>query len=296
MDIKPNKIRFSDGNKGVISLPPEIENREKLRTWVIERKFDSYVDQEYRMQRHTRKRNKLYSFHHAIQNTEVILKVSSIDSQYNFLRRINLIISTLFSDYNFRAFKGSIKLRDIGISCANPIAYWTESNSIFKKKSYYLYEKIQAEHSLFSFSQTLLKKDNKNNEEIFYKLATKTTDIIRLIHNAGFRQGDPHPGNFLIATPASETNDFSIDEISNMDMFIIDLDKFCIAKPFGHTIKRFFDLRCMRRCTLGPYSQHEMLKLYLLDEHTTVWSYVLSFWIHGGFNPYKWFKAPKRGQ
>lgn len=296
MDIILNKIRFSDGSKGVVSLSPNIENKEAIIKWIIENKFNSFTKQEYRMQRHTRKRNKLYSFQHPIQNTEVILKVSSIDKQYPLLRRVNLILSTLFSDYNFRAFKGSIELRNIDISCANPIAYWTQSYSIFKKKSYYLYEKINADHSLFSFSQTLLQKDRINNDEIFHRLAAKTTDIIRLIHNAGFRQGDPHPGNFLIATHESESKHLSIDEINSMRMFIIDLDKFCRAKPFGRTIKRFFDLRCMRRCTLGPYNQHEMLKLYLLDEYSSAWGYVLSFWIRGGFNPYKWFKAPKRGR
>ena len=294
MDIQPSKLSFSDGSKGVFSLPPKIENKEELKNWVVEKKFNNYIDQKHRMQRHTRKRNKLYSFHHPIQNKEVILKVSTIDKQYPLLRRINLLLSTLFSDYNFRAFKGSIELRNIDISCAKPIAYWTESNLIFRKKSYYLYEKIQADHSLFSFSQILL--ENKNNEEVFNKLAIKTTDIIRCIHEAGFRQGDPHPGNFLVATPTSESSHYSIDEVSNMNMYIIDLDKFCIAKSFGHTIKRFFDLRCMRRCTLGPYNQHEMLKLYLQNEHSKVWDYVLSFWIRGGFNPYKWFKTPKRGQ
>ena len=296
MDIKSKIIQFSDGSKGVIALPPHIENREKLINWITENKFDSFACQEYRMQRHTRKRNKLYSFHHPIQNTEVILKVSTIDKQYPLLRRINLILSTLFSDYNFRAFKGSIELRNIDINCANPIAYWTQSHSIFKKKSYYLYEKIDANHSLFSFSQILLKQNNNDNDEIFNKLAKKTTDIIRQIHSAGFRQGDPHPGNFLIAAPASESYDYSIDEIINMDMFIIDLDKFCIAKPFGRTIKRFFDLRCMRRCTLGPYNQHDMLRFYLRDESSSIWNNVLSFWIHGGFNPAKWFRTPKRGQ
>jgi len=235
-------------------------------------------------------------FYHPISNTEVVLKVSTIDKQYNFLRRINLLISTFLSDYNFRAFKGSIQLKKIGVNCANPIAYWTESNSLFRKTSYYMYDKIHASHSLFSMSQELLLESNKINDERFIQLANKTTDIIRHIHNSGFRQGDPHPGNFLMSSVTRNFSNLSIDEINHMDMFIIDLDKFCKAKPLGRFLKRFFDLRCMRRCTLGPYNQYDMLKFYLQDEYSAFWNNVLRFWIHGGFNPFKWLKEPKRGQ
>ena len=297
MDIKPNKIQFSDGIKGVFSLPPDITHKEELKTWVTERKFDSYVDEKYRMKRHTRKRNKLYSFIHPVSGKEVILKVSKIDKQYNFLRRINLLVSTFFSDYNSRAFNGSIQLKNIGINCANPVAYWTEySNSLFRRKSYFMYEKIHASHSLFSFTQELLLENNKTNDELLIHLANKTINIIQHIHKAGFRQGDPHPGNFLISPPSQNINNLSINEINHMDMFIIDLDKFCKAKPLGRTLKRFFDLRCMRRCTLGPYNQYDMLKFYLQDEYSAIWDNVLRFWIRGGFNPFKWLKEPKRGQ
>jgi len=297
VDIKSNKIQFSDGAKGVLSLPPNITHKEDLKIWVAKRKFDSYVDEKYRMKRHTRKRNKLYSFIHPVFDKEVVLKVSNIDKQYNFLRRINLLISTFFSDYNFRAFNGSIQLKNIGINCANPVAYWTEStNSLFRNKSYYMYEKIHASHSLFSLSQELLLEDNKTSSELFTQLAIKTTDIVRHIHKAGFRQGDPHPGNFLISPPTQDFSNLNINEISDTDMFIIDLDKFCKSKPLGRTLKRFFDLRCMRRCTLGPYNQYDMLKFYLHDEYSTTWKCVLIFWIRGGFNPIKWLRTPKRGQ
>jgi len=296
VNIKPKKIQFSDGTKGVLSLSPNIEPKENFKTWVIERKFDNYVDQKYRMMRHSRKRNKLYSFNHPISNTEVVLKVSNIDKQYNLLRRINLLISTLINDYNFRAFKGSLQLKNIGVSCSNPIAYWTESSFLFRKKSYYMYEKIHATHSLFSFSQELLLENNIIKDDLFKLLAKKTINIIKHIHKAGFRQGDPHPGNFLISLPTQNFNKLSADEINHIDMSIIDLDKFCKSRPLGHTLKRFFDLRCMRRCTLGPYNQYDMLKFYLGDEYTAVWKNVLSFWINGGFNPFKWLKKPKRGQ
>ena len=297
MNIKPTKIEFIDGLEGVYSISPNISDKKTLKTWIAKKKFISYIDDKYRMIRHTRKRNKLYSFEHPIYKKEVILKVSTIDKQYNLSRRINLLLSNFFNDYNYRAFEGSILLRKIDVSCANPIAYWTISDTIFKKTSFYMYEKIPAKHSLFSFSQELLAADNKISKEIFHQLAINTTNIVRHIHEAGFRQGDPHPGNFLISTTKNQDiSKLSINEISNMNLFIIDLDKFCRSKPLGRTIKRFFDLRCMRRCTLGPYNQQDMLRFYLRDEYSVVWEHVLKFWIRGGFNPFKWFRTPKRGQ
>ncbi len=296
MDIKPQKIEFEDGTKGEISISPNFLPNEILKSWIIEKRFNEYTDEKYRMDRHTRKRNKLYEFVHPLTNSNVILKVSTIDKQYNFLRRINLLLSTLFSDYNFRAFKGGLELKKIGVSCQNPIAYWTESNFFFNKNSYYLYEKIEANHSLYSFIESLSPADKNKNNDLYLLLAKKTIDIIKQIHNAGFRQGDPHPGNFLVSLPKQKYAAISIDDVNNMDMFIIDLDKFSIAKPLGPFLKRFFDLRCMRRCTLGPYNQEEMLKFYLQEEYSTIWKGALYFWIRGGFNPVKWFRTPKRGQ
>jgi len=248
------------------------------------------------MDRHTRKRNNLYSFKHPITNTEVILKVSKIDKQYKFLRRINLRISTLFNDYNFRAYKGGLLLKNIEVSCAKPLAYWTESGFIYRKKSYYMYEKVNSNDLLYSFSQKLLLESDKNTEALFSQLAKKTVHIVKKIHDAGFRQGDPHPGNFLISPPNKNINQLNVEDIDQTEMFIIDLDKFSVAKPLGNTLKTFFDLRCMRRCTLGPYKQHDMLKFYLQEDYSKTWSAVLSFWIRGGFNPAKWFKPPKRGR
>ncbi len=296
MEIKPQKFQFKDGTKGEISISPDFQHKERLKSWIIEKKFNDYIDHKYRMDRHTRKRNKLYEFHHPVSGTNVILKVSTIDKQYKFLRRINLLISTLFSDYNFRAFKGSLELKNIGVNCANPLAYWTETNLFFKKNSYYLYDKIEASHSLFSFTQKLLPVEKYSNSDLYKLLAKRTTDIIQQIHSAGFRQGDPHPGNFLVSPLTKDSNNLSIDDIKQMDMFIIDLDKFSISKPLGPFLKRFFDIRCMRRCTLGPYNQQEMLKIYLQEDYSTIWKGVLYFWIRGGFNPAKWFRTPKRGQ
>ena len=159
-----------------------------------------------------------------------------------------------------------------------------------------MYEKVQAEHSLFSFTELLSRDDYIRSQEIYKQLAEKTVNIIKRIHEAGFRQGDPHPGNFLVTTSDQYSVDANQFNMKNIQMHIIDLDKFSIAKPFGKTIKRFFDLRCMRRCTLGPFNQTDMLKLYLKDDYSRTWDMVVQFWMRGGFNPYKWFKKPKRGR
>ncbi len=296
MEIKTQRIQFIDGIKGIYAIAPDVLIKPELLNWIKEKKFNDFTGQIFQMHRHTRKRNKLYSFDHPIINTDVILKVSIIDRQYKFSRRLNLHISTLFKDYNFCAFKGAFLLRNIGIKCAKPIAYWTESNFFLQNKSYYLYEKIHTNHSLHSLANELSKSETNDKNSIFELLANKITSITRNIHNAGFRQGDPHPGNFLIKLPDINIKYLTMEDINKAEIFIIDLDKFSIAKPLGKTVKRFFDIRCMRRCTLGPFNQDAMLKFYLQDDYSKIWSLVLKFWIRGGFNIFKWFKSPKWGQ
>ncbi len=296
MKAKIEHIYFSDGQKGKYSYAPDISHHIDLTEWVKDKKYAEYTNETFQLNRHTRKRNKLYTFNHPILNTEVILKVSTIDRQYKILRRLNLYISTLFKDYNFRAFQGSIQLKSIGVKCIKPLAYWTESKHLFNNKNFFMYEKIHAEDSLISLSEKLSDNSNKNLDAIYMLLAEKITTITRTIHNAGFRQGDPHPGNFLISLPNKDIKKLNAEDIDSANLYILDLDKFCKAKPLGKTLKRFFDLRCMRRCTLGPYDQNAMLKFYLNDDYSKSWERVLYFWIKGGFNIFKWFKPPKRGR
>ncbi len=296
MKVKTEDIKFSDGQKGKYAYASDIPCITELTRWVEDKKFAEYINDNFRLNRHTRKRNRLYTFKHPILNTDVILKVSTIDKKYRLLRRLNLYISTFFKDYNFRAFQGSILLKSIGIECIKPIAYWTESQHLFNNKNFFMYEKIHAEDSLYSLSEKLSDNGNKNLDTIYMLLANKITTITRTIHNAGFRQGDPHPGNFLISLPNKDIQKLNAEDLKSATLYILDLDKFCKAKPLGKTLKRFFDLRCMRRCTLGPYDQDAMLKFYLQDDYSKMWQRVLYFWIKGGFNIFKWFKPPKRGR
>lgn len=296
MKNKLTSLDFSDNTKGKFIISPAQVNSEKLNNWVKNKEYEQYTIEKHRMHRHTRKRNKLYTFEHPILNKEIILKVSHIDKQYKLLRRLNLALSTLFVDYNFRAFSGGLLLQDIGINCPKPIMYWIETNSIFCRKSYYMYEKVEADHTLYSFSKLAIEQNRNATNEAYRPLAEKVIHIVKLIHNAGLRQGDPHPGNFLVSFTNSERENICEIDVERIDFTIIDLDKFNVAKPIGKTLKRFFDLRCLRRCTLGPYDQYDMLKLYLQHEYSNAWKLVVYFWIRGGFNPFKWFKKPKRGQ
>ena len=292
MKIKKQKILFSDNKTGQYALASDIVSKKELFDWISSKEFTNYVNENQRLQRHTRKRNRLYSFQHPILKKEVILKVSQIDKKYRLYRRLNLYISTLFNDYNFRAFSGANQLKQNNISCANPIAYWTEKGLFLTEKSYYLYEKVQAEHSVHSFIESLRESSIQNLDELVTCLATRITAIVRQIHQAGLRQGDPHPGNFLIDLPNKDT--ISVAELDNAELTIIDLDKFETSKALGKTLKLFFDIRCLRRCTLGKYDQYEMLKFYMQDNYSLKWKRVLWFWMQGGFNPSKWFRPAKK--
>lgn len=296
MKFKKNKITFHDGTHGICIIAPKVSHYSELIDWIEKKYFTGQETKNNRLAKHTRKRNKLYSFEHTILRTEVILKTSKVDKQYKFFRRLNLYISIFFNDYNLRAFKGACILKDKGFSCATPIAYWQELEGFFNRKSYYLYEKIHADDSVYSFSQKLNSLNLTSSSELFDELACKVASIVRKIHDAGYRQGDPHPGNFLLSLNHKNNNELDRSSIKNSKIYIIDLDKFNQPIYCGALIKRFFDLKCMRRCTLGPFNQDDMLKYYLQSEYSKFWSMVLKFWINGGFNIIKWVKAAKPGR
>lgn len=294
MILKKQPLIFIDDKKGVYAVSPNIADKDKLLSWVKNKEFEKLINSKNRLIRHTRKRNKLYAFQHPIIDKQVILKVSEIDNQYKLLRRINLYLSTLFNDYNFRAFTGACLLRENDIACPNPIAYWNEKRRTLINKSYYLYEKIEAEDTVHSFVGKLSTKHLSNSNEIQNVLANKIVGVVQNIHSAGYRQGDPHPGNFLISNFAKDVSKLTANEISQANISIIDLDKFSIARININPIKRFFDLRCFRRCTLGNLNQQNMLKIYLGEKYSKLWSVVLEFWMLGGFNFTKWFKSGKK--
>ncbi len=296
MHVKLHNLVYADGEQGKFSIAFENGQEFKILDWIKNRNFEDYMHEKYRMKKHTRKRNKLYTFQHPETNSEVILKVSKVNKDYKFLRRLNLFFSTLKEDYNLRAYKGAKLLNSIGVDCPTPIAYWNEKGKFFTKESYYLYEKILSEHSLHTFTQQLLESNSNNKDEIFRYLAIKVTSIVRKIHSAGFRQGDPHPGNFLIDISNYNIEQLSISDLESSHISIIDLDKFEIASSYGNSINMFYNIRCLRRCTIYGFDQYEMLKLYLKENYNVFWKGILWFWIKGGFNPVSWFRAPKRGR
>lgn len=294
MIFKKLPLKYIDDKSGVYAISPNISDKEKLLSWVKSKDYEKLLHSENRLIRHTRKRNKLYAFQHPIIEKQVILKVSEIDKQYKLLRRINLYLSTLFNDYNYRAFIGARLLHENNITCPNPVAYWNEKHYFLINKSYYLYEKIEADDSVHSFVEKLSAKSVSSLDQILDILANKIVRVVQSIHDSGYRQGDPHPGNFLITNFTKDASELSTDEISQAEITIIDLDKFSIARINYSPIKRFFDIRCFRRCTLGNLNQQNMLKIYLGNRHSKLWSVVLEFWMLGGFNFTKWFKSEKK--
>ncbi len=294
MKFKKLPVKYHNNDKGVYAIAPNISDKDQLLSWIQKKDYEGFICDENRLIRHTRKRNKLFSFQHPIIDKRVILKVSTIDNQYKLSRRFNLHISTMLNDYNFRAFTGACFLHANNISCPAPIAYWNEKKFFLVTKSYYLYEKVEAQDSAHSFTQKLLTLEKSSYEEILHILAEKIIQIIQNIHSAGFRQGDPHPGNFLISNLEKEITQLSPKDVTQAKLSIIDLDKFSISRLKIASLQRFFDIRCLRRCTLGNLNQQDMLKIYLKENYTNTWAAVLSFWMFGGFNFTKWFKSDKK--
>ncbi|QMU61591.1 MAG: hypothetical protein GKR92_07725 [Gammaproteobacteria bacterium] len=294
MIFKKLPVKYIDGKSGVYAISPNISDKNTLLSWIQNKNFEKFVNGGNQLLRHTRKRNKLYTFQHPIFDKQVILKVSEIDKQYKLTRRVNLYLSTLLNDYNFRAFSGACLLRENDITCPEPIAYWNEKHYFLIKKSYYLYEMIEADNTVHSFAEKLSAKRKSSLDEIQNVLANKIVRVVQSIHSAGYRQGDPHPGNFLISNFTKKISELTTDEINQAQISIIDLDKFSNARINASHIKLFFDVRCFRRCTLGKLNQQDMLKIYMGNKHSKLWAIVLEFWMLGGFNFTKWFKFEKK--
>ena len=255
-----------------------------IEKWILEQQFLEFEKDELLLSKKSRRRNKLYSFHSIFTDSNVIMKVSEISKKYSFWRRIDLFITGLFKDYNFNSYKGSIKLREAGINTLNPIAYWTYKNSWLNRKSYFLYEKVESDFTVTELCNDIISSNAENKHELINTIAQKCVEIVKNIHAANIRHDDPHGGNFLTNLFYNNINDISLDDIKNATFTLIDNDRCTYNRSKTTILKRFYDLKCLRRFNICQIPQEELLKNYLGGEYTKTWWYVLNFWKSGGFS------------
>ena len=212
------------------------------------------------------------------------MKVSQISKEYKFWRRVDLFITSLFKDYNYNSYNNSVRLQSAEIDTIIPIAYWTYGFSWFKRKSYFLYEKVEYDITVAELCNKIITSNVQNKNELIEAVTNRCISIVKKIHAANIRHDDPHGGNILTNLKLSTPIKFKVSDIENARFTLIDNDRCTSTRVSVDIVKRFFDLKCLTRFNICQISPQNLLRLYLGKEYTPYWWQVFKFWKSGGFS------------
>jgi hypothetical protein len=278
---------------GEYVIHPAYLNNQSLEHWIKDLQFEQHEAADYRMQLHSRKLNHLYSFHLPSVGKEVVLKVSQISEHYRWYRKLNLVLIGLIKNYSLNAYYGGIALEKIDVDSLRVIAHWTCKRQTQREKSYLLYEKVNAQMSVFELCEQLSQRNN-NAKAIITRIAQSLATVVRNLHAHNIRHGDPHAGNFLLSSTISDVSKLNPEAVKQMKFTLIDLDKMHFVHNESSWRKKLLDLRCMRRFRVYDIDNNEGLKYYLDRPANFLEKIILIFWMKGGFNIYKWIKPTKK--
>ena len=241
-----------------------------------------------------RKRNTLYTFYFAPAQKHMVMKAARIDPAYSTWRRMELFLTSVFRDYNKRAYLGSIAMENAGVNTAKPVAFWTYNQTYFQRESYYMYERVNADFKMFEYQQRIGSNPTPDQRILLQHMIDKAIDMLKDLSHNGIRHGDPHVGNFLVVMLLKE-GEAGIETVAQqMQLYLIDNDHVSIARVRIPWIKRVFDLKSLRRIRLDDKGRKEFLKRFLEDEYQEFWWWVIEFWAGGGFKLHRWFRRNKK--
>ncbi|MCY4420056.1 MAG: hypothetical protein OXC42_02210 [Gammaproteobacteria bacterium] len=252
--------------------------------WIREKQFLKYEKAQLLLGKKSRKRNRLYCFDYKPEGCCVVMKVSEISRHYKLGRKIDLFLTGLFKDYNYKSYMGSLRLQRAGVDTIKPIAYWTFRATWWNRKSYLLYQKVEGEITVTELCGYILQSDVANKDALIKSIAVRCADLVNEIHAANIRHDDPHGGNILTDLNRQNIDTLDVKDIATARFTLIDNDRCTFSRSPYKILKRFFDLKCLARFRVGEVPQKELLHLYLKDDYRTYWWHVLNFWNSGGFN------------
>ena len=255
-----------------------------INKWIEENKFLDFELNSLIIQKKSRKRNKLYCFWLDAISRDVTMKVSETSKDYKFWRRVNVFITSIFKDYNRNSYKNSISLHEAGVDTITPVAYWIYKRSIFKYKSYFLYENIDSELTVTELCNHIKLSNPPNKDDLIDIISNKHIEIIKSIHSANIRHDDPHGGNILTNIKKNKIENISVQDIHNAKFTLIDNDRCTKTRLKLKTLKLFFDIKCLTKFNLTDTPKNILLKKYLGENYNSVWLKVFMFWKSGGFS------------
>ena len=274
---KDNTLHFEKSGNFQLRVSSDVDNQDKLISWIREREFCQYEKPRHRVERAVSNRVMVYMLTLPWNNQQVVMKVSSINPLYNRRRKAELLIRNLIKkDYNLQAFEGCRALRKNKILVACPLAFWSTGTGL-SRKSYFLYNKIDKTTSCNQLIESLNREHKNESRRHKIGLLKKLIEIVHTIHNTGWRHGDLVPKNFLLDLPCDIN-------LINTDIYLIDYDECHRAKIKLSFIKKFYDLKCLRGLRKIGLPYRDILVTYQNGQHSRFWYWVLLFWIRGGFN------------
>lgn len=241
-------------------------------------KIDSEFSKDFPVYITGRARNTLQVFSLPEDGRSVVLKKNSGRiADLSLSGQWEVLLRNIFRNYARTAFQGSLALHLADIPTPRPLAWWTKGDSQ-AKDAYFLYEEISAMETLSEYLQSIWKEKGESATREASELIRSMAHLTRKMHDSGIMHGDIVTHNFLV-----HDNEFGLA--------LIDTDHVRPSHAFlPEPVRRFYNLRCLRRLDLSPEGQRYFLSKYFGREIQLMeWS-AFRFWYLGGFSFRRWFK------
>ena len=250
--------------------PPQLN---LLERWIADGCFEQYESPEYILSSsRNRPHNRLYEFILPAVDYRVVMKVTHIHKQYSWTRRLRALFRYYRQrDANYKAFQSCRYAYQQGLAAPKPLAYWRKRESFTQTKSYFLYRYVEDSSSFVEVYEKLKKEDGDKWQHQRDLLIRKIVDAVKCLHGLGIRHGDMVAHNILISIPNTG--------LSQAKVCFIDYDRSTLS-GLGKTsfLKRFFDLRDLRKLYIDDASPYDLLGIYLGGDYHPLWRIVLAFW------------------
>lgn len=247
--------------------------------WIRAQGYTAHETEERRVKRHGRARNILYEVRPDFAPHPLIMKVSAPSERYLLRRRLELQLRQLvgdYGDYGLSAFRACCALSAAGASVAEPVAWWQHNKGLFRRKSYFLYRKVDAALSVAE----LLATDEA--DDLSPAVIDKLTTLVRAIHAANWRHRDLQMNNVLVSGDGAGR--WSAARVRESAFTVVDYDACSKSRPRPRALKRLLDLRCLIFVHAPGVTDERMLAAYLGAPPTPLQNAALRFWKNGGFS------------
>lgn len=265
-----------------------------LAEWIETHQFRRHENERNRIDRHGRPRNRLYGVHLPGSRTPAVMKMSWIDPGYKLSRKLELFLRSLYKDYNKAAFSNVCALFHAAIPVAEPFAFWSDRRGRFDRRSYLLYRKVDSKVTLAEACEKISQSNDEHAQRITGGIRRRVMTVLREMHAAGFRYGDPHLNNILLGAGRG-AGEITAQNVETMPICFIDYDHCSKTRLKLPALKHFLDLRdvCQANAGAGERALEELAAFYC-GKTSPRQRAALRFWAGGGFNPLRWLDRRKK--